>query len=116
MEGVLASAIRYIVAIGLVHAGPAPLSANLLAFIIAFQVSVFGHFNWSFKSSNPELEDSMRRFALVAIPGARHERVFSFCFAQMEHSFSPSVSGSSANHTHGMLLGIANAIYCSRIW
>jgi putative flippase GtrA len=67
--GVLASVIHYIFAIGLVHAGSAPLRANFLAFIIAFQVSFFGHFKWSFKSANPELGSSMKRFSLVAILG-----------------------------------------------
>ena len=69
LVGVLASVTHYLVVLTLVRIGWLPLGANFVGFIIAFQVSFFGHFRWSFKDSHQEMGRAMRRFAFVAILG-----------------------------------------------
>jgi len=44
-----------------------PYIANLLAFIVAFQVSFWGHFAWSFQESDIPRNTAMLRFFIVAI-------------------------------------------------
>jgi len=44
-----------------------PLLANILAFILAFQVSYFGHKHWTFKRSDLSHAKSMPKFFIVAL-------------------------------------------------
>ncbi|MBN1684681.1 MAG: GtrA family protein [Gammaproteobacteria bacterium] len=44
-----------------------PLVANILAFLIAFQVSYFGHCYWSFSNRTVCHKHSVPRFLIVAI-------------------------------------------------
>ena len=65
--GILAMATHFAVFSTLTHLGIAPLIANALAFTVAFQVSFWGHFLWSFQMVNTPRFVALRRFLLVAI-------------------------------------------------
>jgi putative flippase GtrA len=67
--GVLAAIVNFIVVIFLVEKFAwHPLTSNILGFILAFQVSFFGHRHWTFKSANIKNHHvAWAKFFIVAI-------------------------------------------------
>jgi putative flippase GtrA len=50
--GVAAMAVHWLIVAGIVPLGMAPLIANVIGFAVAFNVSYFGHRNWTFSASD----------------------------------------------------------------
>ena len=46
-----------------------PLSANVLGFLLAFQISYWGHYTWTFKGNESPHKVTMGRFFAVALLG-----------------------------------------------
>ena len=67
--GTLAAATHFMVVLVLVRFGWAPLLANVIAFVIAFQVSYFGHRGWTFQSQQTQHRRAWPRFLAVASCG-----------------------------------------------
>ena len=65
--GIAAMLTHFIVVLLLVPAGLSPLIANIAAFAIAFQVSFYGHRNWTFGTpSQPRQYANMLAVSLAA--------------------------------------------------
>lgn len=69
MIGVLAAITHYGIAIFLTNHQVAAAWANLVAFVIAFWVSYFGHRYFSFEASEVSHQQTLPRFILVAVLG-----------------------------------------------
>lgn len=69
MIGVLAAITHYGIAIFLTSHQVAAAWANLVAFIMAFWVSYFGHRYFSFEASDVSHQQTLPRFILVAVLG-----------------------------------------------
>ncbi len=69
MVGGAATATHFIVALALISMTVHPLWANAWAFLIAFQVSFFGHRGFTFRSRALPVATSVRRFAVTALCG-----------------------------------------------
>lgn len=67
--GLCAMTVHFLLVVGLVYLTVAPLLANVAAFLIAFQVSFWGHLGWSFSDLCATRNMAMRRFFLVAVGG-----------------------------------------------
>ena len=67
--GVLAMATHYVLVLLFVHFSITPLIANIFAFILAFQVSYWGHSGWSFSDLTASRKDSFRRFVIISVSG-----------------------------------------------
>lgn len=67
--GVLAALTHYAIAIALAHHGMLPAWANLIAFVVAFWVSYFGHRYFSFDAGDVAHQQTLPRFILVAVFG-----------------------------------------------
>jgi putative flippase GtrA len=67
--GVLAALIHYTIAIYITNKGIQPAWANLIAFVIAFWVSYFGHRYFSFDAGDVSHQQTLPRFILVAVFG-----------------------------------------------
>jgi putative flippase GtrA len=67
--GVLAAITHYLIAISLTQQQIAPAWANLVAFVIAFWVSYFGHRYFSFDVGDVSHQQTLPRFILVAVFG-----------------------------------------------
>jgi putative flippase GtrA len=67
--GVLAALTHYAIAVILTHEVVAAAWSNLIAFIIAFWVSYFGHRYFSFNASNVSHQQTLPRFIFVALLG-----------------------------------------------
>ena len=65
--GVTAMCVHLLVVALLVPLGLAPLIANVAAFLVAFQVSYFGHARWTFKVSDPNNKKHQIKFFSVAV-------------------------------------------------
>lgn len=66
--GTGAMLMHWLVVRALVPLGMAPLTANLFGFGISFNISYFGHRNWTFMS-NTQHRVTFRRFLTVALAG-----------------------------------------------
>lgn len=67
--GVTAAIVNYLVVVLLVEIfNWQPLIANIIGFILAFQVSYWGHRLWTFSHKQHDLQ-SLPKFILVAITG-----------------------------------------------
>jgi len=64
--GVLSLLVHWCVVVFLVTLGMHPLNANVIAFLIAFNVSYFGHRHLTFKASHKAHRKTFPRFAVVA--------------------------------------------------
>lgn len=65
--GIIAAGVHFILVILLVHwLHWLPLVANILAFLIAFQVSYQGHSLWTFSWQTFDQKTALRRFFIVA--------------------------------------------------
>lgn len=69
LVGIAATAVHFLVAVGLNWLGITLLVANLVAFIVAFQVSYWGHSKWSFDGHGLSRSQSMFRFFTVSVVG-----------------------------------------------
>jgi putative flippase GtrA len=67
--GVLAALTHYAIAITLTSKSIQPAWANLVAFVIAFWVSYFGHRYFSFNAGEVSHQQTLPRFILVAVIG-----------------------------------------------
>lgn len=67
--GVLAALTHYAIAITLTSTAMQPAWANLVAFVIAFWVSYFGHRYFSFDAGDVSHQQTLPRFVLVAVLG-----------------------------------------------
>ena len=67
--GLLATVIHYITAISLFSFEVSPMWANLFAFLVAFQVSFFGHYRWTFAAKDIRSSTAFQRFACVSLLG-----------------------------------------------
>lgn len=67
--GIAATATHFVVALTLIYGSAPPLWANGIAFLVAFQISFFGHLSYTFASQEINMMTSMRRFAVTAICG-----------------------------------------------
>ncbi len=65
--GISALAVHWVVVALLVPTGLAPLVANVLAFLVAFQVSYAGHRRWTFDAAHLSRRQTLPRFFLVAL-------------------------------------------------
>lgn len=69
LVGAIATGVHMATGIVLIGAGTAPLLANPLAFCVAFAVSFFGHYSFSFAGHGTPLPKSLFRFVFVALAG-----------------------------------------------
>lgn len=69
LVGLLATLVHALVALLLIQFGVEPLLANPIAFLVAFQISYFGHSRWSFNLAKPYRFSHMGRFFIVSIFG-----------------------------------------------
>ena len=67
--GAAATATHFIIALLLIGVGVHPLWANAWAFLIAFQISFFGHRSFTFRNTDLPLAASASRFAITALLG-----------------------------------------------
>jgi len=67
--GVLAALTHYAIAITLTNKGIPAAWANLVAFVIAFWVSYFGHRYFSFDAGDVSHQQTLPRFIFVAVLG-----------------------------------------------
>lgn len=76
--GVLAAVVHFFAVLLLVHwLHWVPLLANILAFLIAFQVSYHGHSIWTFAQQSFDHSTSLGRFFIVAVASfALNEALF----------------------------------------
>ncbi|WP_151702278.1 GtrA family protein [Nitrincola alkalilacustris] len=65
--GILALIVHWLVVVLLVPFGMAPLLANVVAFLVAFNVSYFGHRRLTFQADGLEHSRTLPRFASVAL-------------------------------------------------
>jgi len=66
--GTTAAIVHFGIVIGLVELGlMQPLVANVVAFIIAFQVSYWGHRRWTFKGTTARHRVALIRLLIVAM-------------------------------------------------
>ena len=64
--GVLSACVHFLVLwVALSYTKLAPLLANFVAYSIAFLVSFFGHFKWTFQSKEPKLR-AFIKFVLIS--------------------------------------------------
>jgi putative flippase GtrA len=67
--GVLAALTHYAIVMILTNTGIQPAWANLIAFVIAFWVSYFGHRYFSFAAREVSHQQTLPRFIIVAVFG-----------------------------------------------
>lgn len=67
--GLSATLVHYAVAVGLIQTGAAPLTANGVAFALAFHGSFFCHYAWSFTAGGVDPITAYLRFGFVAVSG-----------------------------------------------
>lgn len=80
--GVSAMAVHMASAVALVELGLAPLLANVIAFLLAFQVSYFGHRLWTFDARAQAHGQTLPRFFAVALSSfAVNEGLFALLLA-----------------------------------
>jgi len=66
LTGGAATLVHLAAALVLIHLGAQPLMANVMAFLIAFVVSFWGHFVFTFAGHGLGPRQSLQRFAVVA--------------------------------------------------
>ncbi len=83
--GSAAAAVNMIVVVLLVQfAHWSPLAANIIAFVIAYQVSFFGHHHWTFQATS-SAKTSWPKFLLVAVGSFILNEGFYALFLQVWH-------------------------------
>lgn len=75
--GALAAATHLLIVFALVERHMHPLAANVVAFVVAFQISYFGHRYWTFHGSRARHRVAVSRFLLTAVASfAMNEGMF----------------------------------------
>lgn len=74
--GVTAMAVHWLVVWLLVPRGLAPLLANVIGFAVAFNVSYFGHRNWTFATSSAHSATFWRFLAVALCSFAVNEALY----------------------------------------
>ena len=69
MVGVLATFVHMVIGFLLIQSNWQPLTANMLAFAIAFLVSFIGHLGFSFADQDVSASSAFWKFAVVALTG-----------------------------------------------
>jgi len=69
LVGLLATIVHGLIALTLIRFNFSPLIANPIGFLVAFQVSYFGHSRWSFRSNTPRRLSHQGKFFFVSISG-----------------------------------------------
>jgi putative flippase GtrA len=64
--GVIAMIAHFTLVVVFVNLSVAPLLANVIAFLGAFQISYWGHVSWSFAEAEAPRRNSLKRFFMVA--------------------------------------------------
>jgi putative flippase GtrA len=67
--GVSAMMVHWCTVVTLVPLGLAPLTANTVGFLVAFQCSYFGHRYWTFQETRSCPKKSLFRFFITALSG-----------------------------------------------
>jgi putative flippase GtrA len=68
--GTLAAAVHLLVVMALVRwLGWVPLAANLAGWLVAFWVSFFGHYGWTFRGTTLVVAASAKRFFVLSASG-----------------------------------------------
>jgi putative flippase GtrA len=67
LVGMAALVVHWLVVVILVPLALVPLVANMFAFLVAFQVSYFGHRRWTFAATHLPMQQTLPRFLLVAL-------------------------------------------------
>lgn len=67
--GVTALIVHWLSVVTIVPLGVPPLIANVIAFLIAFQVSYWGHRNWTFNVRHLPHRATLPRFILIGCAG-----------------------------------------------
>ncbi|MGZ0657578.1 GtrA family protein [Coraliomargarita sp. W4R72] len=78
--GLIASALHYMMAVAMIGFDVWPLWANFFAFVIAFHVSFFGHFYWTFAHVQAFRCSVALRFFCVAVLGFCFNESLYYCF------------------------------------
>ncbi len=75
--GSLAAATHLLIVFLLVERHMHPLTANVVAFVVAFQISYFGHRYWTFHGTRARHRVAVSRFLLTAVASlAMNEGMF----------------------------------------
>lgn len=69
MVGLLATFVHMVIGFLLIQSGWQPLTANMIAFGIAFLVSFVGHLGFSFADQDANPASALWKFAVVAVLG-----------------------------------------------
>lgn len=69
LVGALATLLHMTIGVTLIGSGWEALSANVIAFPVAFLVSFLGHSGFSFADHDMPMARALRRFLLVAVAG-----------------------------------------------
>lgn len=67
--GTAATALHAAVGVTLIRLGLAPVAATVLAFAVAFQLSLVGHLRWSFRGRRANAATAAPRFLIVSLAG-----------------------------------------------
>lgn len=67
--GVTVMMVHWLTVLLLVSCGQHPLMANCFAFILAFQLSYWGHRRWTFEGTNISHKKALFRFLITALWG-----------------------------------------------
>lgn len=87
--GVTAAIVNFMLVLYLVSAGYlSPLAANILAFLIAFQVSFWGHKHWTFRCAGRHLSSLSKFFIVAAVSFLLNEGLFA-TFLKAAHLYYP---------------------------
>jgi putative flippase GtrA len=78
--GIFALLMHWLTVVTLVPLGIAPLIANVIAFVVSFQVSYWGHRRWTFDAAHVPHRTALPRFLLIASLGFALNELLYFVF------------------------------------
>lgn len=88
--GAIAAAVHFISVVAVVqYFNISPLIANIIAFLIAFNVSYFGHRYWTFDSGVNESQAMMRKFFIVAVFSFGLNQFLFYVLLKFAHIYYP---------------------------
>jgi len=97
LVGGAATATHFLVALTLIALAVHPLWANAWAFVVAFQISFFGHRGFTFRNRKMPLGISARRFVVTALVG----------FALSELLLAALLHWSEISNTFALVIALA---------
>lgn len=89
--GIAAMCVHWLVVRLLVPAGIAPLIANVIGFGVAFNVSYFGHRNWTFASNRAHRTTLWRFLTVALISFALNEVMYSMLLQFMDYDLALAI-------------------------